>query len=92
MPELWKQLFSMMSFDVEIIADGKHLPVPLLQLIYKIKEHQKIALITDAMRAAATNVVTSTLGAKDNGLDVIIEDGVANHPTAVLFYGKCCHR
>ena len=76
------------ELDVEIIADGKHLPVPLLQLIYKIKGASKIALITDAMRAAATNVVTSTLGAKDNGLDVIIEDGVAKLPDRSSFAGS----
>ena len=30
------------ELDVEIIADGKHLPVPLLQLIYKIKGASKL--------------------------------------------------
>ena len=40
------------------------------------------------MRAAATNVVTSTLGAKDNGLDVIIEDGVAKLPDRSSFAGS----
>ena len=40
------------EMDVEIIADGIHLPKPLLQLIYKIKGPQRTALITDAMRAA----------------------------------------
>ena len=41
------------EMDVEIIADGVHLPAPLLQLICKIKGFDKIALITDAIRAAA---------------------------------------
>ena len=40
------------ELDVEVIADGIHLPAPLLKLIYKIKGPEKIALITDAMRAA----------------------------------------
>ena len=40
------------EMDVEIIADGIHLPAPLLKLVYKIKGADKIALITDAMRAA----------------------------------------
>jgi N-acetylglucosamine-6-phosphate deacetylase len=40
------------ELDVEIIADSKHLPIPLLQLIYKIKGALKTALITDAIRAA----------------------------------------
>lgn len=37
---------------VEIIADGAHLPVSLLKLIYKIKGADKICLITDSMRTA----------------------------------------
>ena len=40
------------EMDVEIIADGIHLPPPLLKLVYKIKGADRIALITDAMRAA----------------------------------------
>src|SRR5690554_3261527 len=40
------------EMDVEIIADGIHLPAPLLKLIYKIKGPDRIALITDSMRAA----------------------------------------
>lgn len=42
------------ELDVEIIADGVHLPAPLLKLVYKVKGPHKIALITDAMRAAGT--------------------------------------
>ena len=40
------------------------------------------------MRAAATNTTTSILGAKDNGLDVIIEDGVAKLPDRSSFAGS----
>ena len=40
------------DIDVEIIADGVHLPAPLLKMVYKIKGPDRIALITDAMRAA----------------------------------------
>lgn len=76
------------DLDVEIIADGKHLPVALLQLVYKIKGASKTALITDAIRAASTNVSKSILGAKDNGLDVIIEDDVAKLPDRTSFAGS----
>lgn len=65
------------EIDVEVIADGVHLPAPLLQLILKVKGFDKTALITDAMRAAGTNVNQSVLGDRQNGLKVIIEDGVA---------------
>lgn len=73
---------------VEIIADGKHLPTPLLQLIYKIKGPDKIALITDAMRAAGTEVNTSVLGSLEDGPEVLIEDGVAKLPDKTSFAGS----
>lgn len=76
------------ALKVEIITDGKHLPVPLLQLVYKIKGASKTALITDAMRAAATNDTKSILGARDNGLDVIVEDEVAKLPDRSSFAGS----
>jgi N-acetylglucosamine-6-phosphate deacetylase len=71
------------QLTVEIIADGSHLPASLLQLIYKQKGPSRIALITDAMRAAGTNVHESTLGSLKDGISVIIENGVANYLIAV---------
>ncbi|TCC99428.1 N-acetylglucosamine-6-phosphate deacetylase [Pedobacter hiemivivus] len=65
------------AMDVEIIADGIHLPAPLLKLVYKIKGPDRIALITDAMRGAGMPEGESILGNKDTGLKVIIENGVA---------------
>ena len=41
--------FLLDDMDVEIITDGIHLPPPLLQLIYKIKGPDRIALITDCL-------------------------------------------
>ncbi|WP_114750423.1 N-acetylglucosamine-6-phosphate deacetylase [Pleomorphovibrio marinus] len=76
------------ELDVEVIADGVHLPSPLLKLIYKVKGPDKIALITDAMRAAGTNVTSSILGQKDTGLPVLVEDGVAKLPDRSSFAGS----
>lgn len=76
------------AMDVEIIADGVHLPAPLLKLIYKIKGAARTALITDAIRAAGTDVEESVLGNKENGLKVIIEDGVAKLPDRTSFAGS----
>ena len=76
------------EIDVEIIADGIHLPEALLKLIYKIKGASKIALVTDAMRAAGTLVKTSMLGHKETGVSVIIEDGVAKLPDRTSFAGS----
>lgn len=76
------------ELDVEIIADGIHLPASLLKLIYKIKGPHKIALITDAMRAAGESVTESVLGNKETGLKVIVEDGVAKLPDRTAFAGS----
>lgn len=76
------------EMDVEIIADGIHLPPPLLKLVYKIKGPKKIALITDAMRAAAMPAGESVLGSMKNGLKVIVEDGVAKLPDRSAFAGS----
>ncbi len=76
------------DMDVEIIADGLHLPAPLLKLVYKIKGANHTALITDAMRAAGTDVRESVLGNMDNGIKVIIEDGVAKLPDRSAFAGS----
>lgn len=65
------------GMNVEIIADGCHLPISLLKLITKIKKKDSVALITDAMRAAGQDVETSYLGSADDALPVVIEDGVA---------------
>ncbi|MFC3198317.1 N-acetylglucosamine-6-phosphate deacetylase [Parapedobacter deserti] len=76
------------EMDVEIIADGKHLPAELLRLIYKHKGPEHIALITDAMRAAAMPEGTSMLGSLEDGIAVIVEDGVAKLPDRTAFAGS----
>ena len=76
------------EMDVEIIADGIHLPKPLRQLIYKIKGPKRTALITDAMRAAGMPSGESILGSKKDGIKVIVEDGVAKMPDRNAFAGS----
>ena len=76
------------DMDVEIIADGVHLPAPLLQLIYKIKGSKRTALITDAMRAAGMPEGESVLGNIREGMKVIVENGVAKLPDRTAFAGS----
>jgi N-acetylglucosamine-6-phosphate deacetylase len=76
------------DMDVEIIADGIHLPAPLLKLVYKIIGPDHTALITDAMRAAAMPPGESILGSIKNGFKVIVEDGVAKLPDRSAFAGS----
>jgi N-acetylglucosamine-6-phosphate deacetylase len=83
-----ESVYLMDEIDVEMIADGVHLPAPLLKLIYKIKGSERIALITDAMRAAGTQSHESILGSRENGLKVIVEDGVAKLPDRTSFAGS----
>ncbi|NGF56366.1 N-acetylglucosamine-6-phosphate deacetylase [Parapusillimonas sp. SGNA-6] len=76
------------DFDVELIGDGIHLPEPLLQLIYKVKGPDRMVLITDAMRAAGTNDERSILGSYDDGIEVLVEDGVAKLQDRTAFAGS----
>jgi N-acetylglucosamine-6-phosphate deacetylase len=76
------------ELDVEIIADGVHLPAPLLKLIMKIKGTEHVALITDAMRGAGMPEGPSILGPIDSGIQVLIEDGVAKLPDRSAFAGS----
>ena len=73
---------------VEIIADGKHLPAELLQMIVKCKPHDKICLVTDAMRAAGTGVSESFLGRKGEETPCVIDDSVAKLPDKTSFAGS----
>jgi len=72
----------------EAIADGVHLPEPLLRLIYKVKGPDRVVLVTDAMRGAGMPDGKSVLGSIRDGMDVIIEDGVAKLPDRSSFAGS----
>jgi N-acetylglucosamine-6-phosphate deacetylase len=76
------------GMTVEIIADGVHLPASLLKLVYQIKGAEKIALVTDSMRAAGMPDGPSVLGSLHNGQPVIVEDGVAKLPDRSAFAGS----
>ncbi len=76
------------NMNVEIIADGVHLPKSLLQFVYKFKGPDKTALCTDSMRGAGMPDGESILGSLDKGQKVIIEDGVAKLPDRTAFAGS----
>lgn len=76
------------AMDVEIIADGIHVPAPLLKLVVKIKGLDRIVLVTDAMRAAGMPEGESILGNKDTGMKVLVEDGVAKLLDRTAFAGS----
>lgn len=79
------------DMDVEIIADGSHLPAELLKYVCKFKDHDRIALITDSLRGAGLPDGTLMLaGSLKNGFEVIIEDGVAKLMSREAFAGSVC--
>lgn len=78
------------GMDLEIIADGCHLPKELLQFVMKFKGSDKTALCTDAMRAAGMPEGESILGSLTNGQKVIVEDGVAKLMDRSAFAGSVC--
>ncbi len=76
------------DMDVEIIADGVHLPKSLLQFVYKFKGPDRTALCTDSMRGAGMPDGESILGSLEKGQKVIIEDGVAKLLDRSAFAGS----
>ena len=73
---------------VEVIADGYHLPPELLMLIVKNIGPEHICLVTDSMRGAGMPNGKSQLGKIGEGLECIIEDGVAKLLDKSAFAGS----
>lgn len=69
---------------VEIIADGKHLPPELVQMIIKVKGKDKVALITDSLEIAGTDITEGEM----SGTPFIVEDGVCKLKDRSAFAGS----
>ncbi|MDY4977083.1 MAG: N-acetylglucosamine-6-phosphate deacetylase [Clostridia bacterium] len=80
--------FLLEDMDVEIIADGCHLPLELLRMIYQIKGADRICLVTDSMRAAGMPDGEYILGSKTEGTLCIHEGGVAKLLDRSAFAGS----
>ena len=74
----------------EVIADGCHLPGELLAMAYRFIGPDRLALVTDAMRAAGQESGESILGSLARGRRVLVEDGVAKMPDRSAFAGSLC--
>ena len=74
--------------NIEIIADGLHLPPPLLKLIMKCIDNKRLHLVSDSMRGAGQNEGVSIIGSLREGQEVIIEDGIAKMPDRNSFAGS----
>ncbi|HKB01601.1 MAG TPA: amidohydrolase family protein, partial [Gemmataceae bacterium] len=64
------------ELTTEVIADGKHLSPSLLKLAYKVKGPDRLALVTDAMRALDRPDGEYVFGPLDGGERVRKLDGV----------------
>lgn len=72
------------EMNVELIADGKHLPPELIQMILKIKGLEHVTVCSDSLALAGTNV---THGWMVN-TEFIIEDGVCKLKDRSAFAGS----
>ncbi len=64
------------ELTTEVIADGKHLSPELLRLAYKVKGPDRLALVTDSMRAVDLPDGEYWFGAEGSGEKVRKLDGV----------------
>jgi N-acetylglucosamine-6-phosphate deacetylase len=64
------------ELTTEVIADGKHLSPELLRLAYKVKGPDRLALVTDSMRAVDLPDGEYWFGAEGSGERVRKMDGV----------------
>ena len=72
------------TLTCEVIADGKHMPVEILQLLYKCKGPDALLLTTDSTRPTLMPEGNYELG----GLDVLVTDGVAMLADRTSFAGS----
>lgn len=76
--------FLLPEMDVEIIADGKHLPPELIRMILQIKGREHVALVTDSLPAAGLAQREGIM----SGTPYIVEDGVAKLSDRSAFAGS----
>lgn len=72
------------DMDIEIIADGCHLPPTLIQLIVKLKGTDRIALVTDSLLVAGIDAPEGVNGS----VSFILEDGVCKLRDRSAFAGS----
>jgi N-acetylglucosamine-6-phosphate deacetylase len=68
------------ALTTEVIADGKHLQRELLQLAYKIKGPDRLALVTDCNRALDMPDGEYLFGPLDGGEPILRHEGVGVMP------------
>lgn len=72
------------ELSAEIIADGRHLPPELIQMIVKIKGEDGVILCTDSLHIAGTDITSGEM----SGTAFIVEDGVCKLRNRSAFAGS----
>jgi len=82
--------YAIKDMYVELIADGAHMSSDAVRAVYQIKGPEHTILITDAIRAAATNLTESVLGSRARGQPVYIDPqfGIARLKTDGIWAGS----
>ncbi len=71
------------EITVEAICDGRHVPAPLIRLMYKAKGADRMHAVTDACLAGATDGSVKLFG-----LDCLVDDGVCMLADRSAFAGS----
>ncbi len=69
---------------VELIADGKHLPLDLMRMILKIKGVERTVLTSDCLSLTGTAETEGVM----NGVEYVLEDGVCKLRDRTAFAGS----
>ena len=87
-PGIIESAFCIEGMDSEIIADGAHIPPELLHMVWRHIGKDHLLLTTDASRCAGSDVKEATIGSRENGTPIIVEDGVAKMLDRSAFGGS----
>lgn len=87
-PGVLEAAYMIDELTVEVICDGRHLPLSMLGYVFRAKGPDKCALITDSMRGAGMTEGKTILGSLKNGQECYIEDGVSKMPGGNAFAGS----
>jgi len=76
------------ELTVDIIADGRHLPYELVQLILKCKGIDHTVLISDSLCFAGSDITEGRIYTASNGIEVVYEDEVMKMADRTAFAGS----
>lgn len=72
----------------EVIGDNRHTPFPQFAIIYKMKNHDKILLVSDSLSVAGMGNIRHYLGKRPDGYEIEVRDGVAILPELNTYAGS----